>query len=238
MSVTESASPTSTASTRRVRDVRAFWRVLLAVIAPLPMLFMGVFYILSPVDGGEDFPATVTAFAGARDRLELLEWLSAPFLMLLVPAMFAVAWVSRRRTPRLTTAGALLGVGGVSAGFGLLPGTVHAAYITVRDGLDVTTVDKLSTATSDHPLQLLGGLLFILGITVGLLLLGIALWRSHAAPAWMGIALALGGFTHPFMPGHVAAGVGLIITAIGFAGASLALLRARNDDFDLPPLSG
>jgi hypothetical protein len=43
----------------------------------------------------------------------------------------------------------------------------------------------------------------------GLLLLGIALWRSRVAPAWMGIALGLGGFTHPFLPGHVLAGLGL-----------------------------
>jgi hypothetical protein len=237
MATTDAAPPAPTiASTRQVRDVRGFWRVLLAVIAPLPMVFMGLFSILSPVDGGESFTGTVTAFAGSKDRLELLEWLGAPFLMLLVPATFAVAWVSRRRTPRLTTVGALLAVGGVSAGFGLLPGAVHPAYLTVRDGLDVATVDKLYTATSEHPLQLIGGLLFILGITVGLLLLGIALWRSRVAPAWMGIALALGGGTHPFMPGHVAAGIGLLVTAVGFAGASVALLRASNDDFDLPPV--
>jgi hypothetical protein len=82
----------------------------------------------------------------------------------------------------------------------------------------------------------IGSLLFILAITFGLLLLGIALWRSRVAPAWMGIALAVGGFTHPFMPTHTAAGVGLIVTAIGFAGASIALLRTPNDAFDLPPV--
>ncbi|HET9900400.1 MAG TPA: hypothetical protein VFR46_04940, partial [Actinomycetes bacterium] len=70
--------------------------------------------------------------------------------------------------------------------------------------------------------------------TFGLLLLGIALWRSRVAPAWMGIALGLGGFTHPFLPGHVLAGLGLLVAAVGFAGASWALLRTSNDDFDLP----
>ncbi|MEV4459593.1 hypothetical protein [Microbispora sp. NPDC049633] len=86
-------------------------------------------------------------------------------------------------------------------------------------------------------MQLVAGLLFILGIVVGLLLLGLALWRSGAAPAWAGILLAAGGFTHPFMPGHVASGVGLLVTAMGFAGVSVALLRMRNDEFDLPPVS-
>jgi hypothetical protein len=50
----------------------------------------------------------------------------------------------------------------------------------------------------------------------------------------MGIALMIGGITHPVLPGHVAQGAGLIATA-GFAGATLALLRLSNDDFDLPP---
>ena len=77
---------------------------------------------------------------------------------------------------------------------------------------------------AESPIALVGSLLFILGVTVGLLLLGLAMWRSHAAPAWMGIALAVGGFTHPFMPGHVAAGIGLLVAAVGFAGASRALL--------------
>ena len=53
----------------------------------------------------------------------------------------------------------------------------------------------------------------------------------------MGIALAVGGFTHPFMPGHTAAGIGLLVAALGFAGASWALLRTSNDEFDLPPLA-
>jgi hypothetical protein len=53
----------------------------------------------------------------------------------------------------------------------------------------------------------------------------------------MGIALALGGFTHPFLPGHLAAGIGLLVASIGFAGVSVALLRSSNDSFDLPPLS-
>ena len=50
------------------------------------------------------------------------------------------------------------------------------------------------------------------------------------------IALLLGGATHPFVPGgHVAVDIGLLVAAVGYAGASLALIRTSNDDFDLPP---
>jgi hypothetical protein len=236
MSIADSAATAATTRTRP-RDVRGFWRVLLAVIAPLPMLFMGVQYVLLPVDGGTPFEESVTAFAAHQDRLDLLEWLEVPFLVLLVPATFAVVWATRRATPRLTTAGALVALTGLLAGFGVLGGTPRLETVTVSQGLDVATAARVATAIEEHPLTLIGGLLFILGITIGLLLLGIALWRSRVAPAWMGFALAAGGFTHPFMPGHVVAGLGLVVAAVGFAGASGALLRMRNDDFDLAPVA-
>lgn len=235
MSIADAA--TVAATTRaQPRDVRGFWRILLAVIAPLPMLFMGVQYVLLPVDGDVPFEKSVAAFVAHQDRLDLLEWLQVPFLVLLVPATYAVVWAARRTAPRLTTAGALVALTGLLAGFGILGGTPRLENVTVSEGLDVAAVARLSTAIEEHPTNLLGGLLFILGITVGLLLLGIALWRSRVAPAWMGFALAAGGFTHPFMPGHVAAGIGLLVAAVGFAGASVALLRMRNDEFDLPPV--
>ena len=227
---------TTTATTKQVRDVRGFWRVLLAVVAPVPMLFMGLYYLISPVDGDAPFATTLAAVTADPGRFELMQWLQVPFF-LLIPAMFAAAWAARRTAPRLATAGGLLAIGGISAGFFLLPGVVGPEYMTVHDGLDAGTMAKLADAVENQPTTQIGGLLFILAITFGLLLLGIALWRSRVAPAWMGIALAFGGFTHPFMPGHTAAGAGLIVAAVGFAGASIALLRTPNEAFDLPPLS-
>jgi hypothetical protein len=235
MSETQLTTPATKKAVRRPRDVRGFWRVLLAVVAPLPMLFMGIYYLISPVDGDASFKETVAATAADPGRFELMQWLQVPFF-LLIPAMFAAAWVSRRRAPRLATAGGLLAVGGMSAGFFLLDGVVMPAYLTVHDGLDASAVEKFTDAVGKQATVQIGSLLFILAVTFGLLLLGIAMWRSKVAPAWMGIALAFGGFTHPFMPGHLAAGAGLVIAAIGFAGASYALLKSTNDDFDLPPL--
>jgi hypothetical protein len=218
--------------TPTVRDVRGFWRVLLAVIAPLPMLFMGIKYVISPNDGGEKFDQTVSLYASHRGLLDLLEWLQVPFLVFLVPACFAAVLVSRRGAPRLTTAGALVALGGLCAGFGIMEGVPHPAHLTVRDGLDAAVVGRLADGVEAYPITQLGGLLFILAITVGLLLLGLALWRSGAAPAWCGWLLAAGGLTHPFMPGHVASGLGLIVAAAGFAGASVALFRMTNQEFD------
>ncbi|MEV0269740.1 hypothetical protein AB0H43_13250 [Hamadaea sp. NPDC050747] len=231
---TETAVTPPIVKTRK--DLRGFWRILLAVLAPLPMLGMGLAYILSPVDGGVSFEDTVAAYTGHLDQVRLTQYLGLPFLVLLIPATFAVVWVSRRGAPRLTTAGAILALLGQLAGFPLNQGGDLLAYATAKHHLDLATMTTLQTKLEEDPIALLGGLLFIVGIVFGLLLLGVALWRSKAAPAVFGILLAIGGFTHPFMPGHVAAGLGLLVTAAGYAGASLALLRMSNDQFDLPPL--
>lgn len=240
MKTTSSAGPavaTADAARQRPRDVRTFWRVLLAILAPLPMLGMGPYYILSPVDGDASFRATVAAYAADPDRADLLMYLQLPFLAL-VPATYAVVWATRRHVPRLATAGAVLALTGFITGFGTVGGLVTPAALAASNDLDVAALADLDNAHWENPIVLLGSLLFILGLTLGLLLLGIALWRSRVAPAWTGWALALGGLTHPFMPGHTAAGIGLLVTSLGFTGATYALLRMPNDAFDLPPVVG
>ncbi|MEV0968468.1 hypothetical protein [Microtetraspora glauca] len=221
-----------------LRDVRGFWRILLAVIAPLPMLAQAVYYLLNPVDGGSSFADTVTAYTAHQQLIGVLRLVGAVFVVGLPAATFAVAWAARRGAPRLTSFGAFISLLGSFSGIALIIGGDPLAYYTVREGLDVGVMTKLSDdVVENDPVQQVAGLLFIVGIVIGLLLLGLALWRSRVAPAWMGIALAVGGSTHPFLPGHVAQGAGLLVAAAGFAGASYALLRMRNDDFDLPAMS-
>ena len=225
-------------ATKPLRDVRGFWRILLAVIAPLPMLAKGIFYLLSPVEGDAGFKETVTAYAAHQQLVGMLKWFDVVFVVGLIPATFAVAWVARRGAPRLATAGAVISLLGFFAGIALLGGVETPALVTVQHGLDVDAMAALDQALQTEALLGIAGLLFIVGIVFGLGLLGAALWRSRYAPAWMGIALLIGGSTHPFIPSHVGQGIGLLVAAVGFAGASVALLPMRNDEFDLPAAPG
>jgi hypothetical protein len=232
-----SAEENSLPASPRVRDTRSFWRLLLAFVAPIPMAFMGVVYLIRPVEGGAAFTDTVAGVEAHRQLFDLMMWLGLPFLVGLIPAVIAVAWVTRRRTPVLTTVGAVWTLLGCLSVFPLgVPDDV-LAYLAVREGLDVATIAALDAAWWVLPPVGGAALLFISGIVVGLPLLGIALWRSRVAPRWMAIALIVGGVTHPFLPNHVIAGVGLLIAAVGFAGATVALLRMPNDEFDLPPVA-
>jgi hypothetical protein len=221
----------------RIRDTRSFWRVLLGLVAPVPMALMGVVYVIRPVEGGADFTDTVAGVETHRQLFDVMMWLGLPFLVGLSPAVIAVAWVTRRRTPVLTTVGAVWTLLGCLSVFPLGVPDDLLAYLTVREGLDVATITALDAAWWVLPPVGAAALLFISGIVVGLPLLGLALWRSRVAPRWMAIALIVGGVTHPFLPNHVIAGIGLLIAAAGFAGATVALLRMRNDEFDLPPIA-
>jgi hypothetical protein len=230
-------SATSTKTERRRRDTRTFWRLLLAVVAPLPMLCMGAVYVIKPVEGDAPFPDTVAAIAAQRQLYEVLLWLGLPFLVGLIPAVIAVAWVTRRQTPVLTTVGAAWTLLGCLSAFPLLAPDDLLAYLAVTERLDLATVAALDEAWWALPVTEAAALLFISGIVVGLPLLGIALWRSRVAPRWMATALIIGGATHPFLPNHVVAGMGLLVAGLGFAGATRALLRMPNDEFDLPPVT-
>jgi hypothetical protein len=216
-------------------DVRGFWRTLLAVIAPMPMLAQGVFYLLSPAAGDASFQDTVAAFEAHPELLEPLKWLNAVFVVTLVPATVAAAWVARRGAPRLTTAGACIALTGFLAGIALLGGVETPELVTVQHHLDPTAMSALRDALEGEPLLGIASLLFILGVVVGLGLLGGALKRSRAVPAWVAVAVMVGGVTHPFIPTSVGQGIGLLVGAVGFAGVGAALVRMSNDEFDLPP---
>ncbi len=230
-------SATSTKTAPRRRDTRTFWRLLLAIVAPLPMLCTGIVYVIKPFEGDAPLPDTAAAITAHRQLFEVILWLGLPFLVGLIPAVIAVAWVTRRRTPMLTTIGAVWTLLGCLSAFPLLVPDDLLAYLTVTERLDVATVAALDQAWWALPVTGAAALLFISGIVVGLPLLGIAMWRSRVAPRWMASALIIGGATHPFLPNHVVAGIGLLVAGLGFAGATRALLRMTNDDFDLPPMS-
>ena len=220
-----------------IKDTRTYWRVLLAVIAPLPMLAMGVSYLINPTDGDADVATMVAGIDAHPGRALVSMLVGLLFVILLSPATAALAWVTRRRAPRLTAVGASLTLLGLLTGFATLPAGNNIAWIAAQEDLDPTIIQTLDDALWAQPSSGVGIILFLAAITIGLPLLGIAMWRTKAAPRWMAVCLIAGTATHMFTPGHVAQGVGLLVGAVGFAGVSRALLRTRNDEFDLPPVS-
>lgn len=230
MSTTQQRQPS--AETQPARwDPRRFYRTSLAIIAPLPMLFMGLTYLLQPLDGEATLTDTAAFDLAHPGTLDRLQWLSVPFLMLIIPAFIAVAMLTWSRSPRRTAVALALAVPGTALSLAVNPPDTQLAIYANTFGLDVLKLESMSEAWWSTPIVLIASLWFLSGIVIGLPLLGISLWRGRITPGWMAWALIVGGATHPFIPGHVNQGIGLLVAAVGFAGASVALLRQNDDDF-------
>ncbi len=233
---TTAAEPTTKAA-RPPHDLRTFWRRTLAVLLPLPLLSIGVSYLLGPTHENGSFADSILYAQNGQGMYELRNWVELPFLVGMVPACLAAAWVARRGAPVLATIAAVLTALGFGAGFsGNFPGDRPMAMAIVELGLDRGTVEQLNSYMWQQPLANLAIGLFLLGgVMIGSALLGIALWRSRVVPIWFGLALVIAGPTHPFMPNTTLAGLGLILGAVGFAGVSWYLLKTADNDLDLPP---
>jgi hypothetical protein len=241
--VTEISSSGSAATLHRglgksPPEARRFWRVLLAVVAPLPALALAAGAFLTPYPFEADAPAALAGAAADQDAMRIVVWLGLLAAMTLAPTTIAVAWVCRRHAPRLTAVGAVLSLAAFGA-TAALPNGELTALATVHHDLDRTVVVALDEAVWGQPTVVAALLIFLPGMVIGGILLGVALWRSRVAPRWMALALIVSAPLHlaPGLGNNALAALSWALTAIGYTGASLALLRMDNDAFDLPPVA-
>lgn len=171
--------------------------------------------------------AVIVAHPAAADLANVIQL----FALAMVPAMFAAAWLARRGAPVLALVGgavsALAWMAGMSslATMGIV--TEAAAGVADRQGA-VAVID----ATNAHPVYGVLVLTFVLGHLVGMLVLGIGLWRARVAPAWMGLLFAvspiLHAVGHAIGPGVDSAAYGLL--AVATTGLAVLIVRMRDGD--------
>ncbi|GIF66169.1 hypothetical protein Ais01nite_42040 [Asanoa ishikariensis] len=157
-------------------------------------------------------------------------------LILLMPiAVLFAARLARRGAPRLAAIGGALSFLAWSAGIASIGG-VEAAYWFGSRLQDRATVAALLDSVSADPVYNTQLLVFVLGHLIGMLVLGIGLWRSRAVPAWVGILFGLSPFLHA-----VAMGMGPAVDAVAYGlllvattGCAVALYRTPDAEWDLP----
>ncbi|PZH07928.1 hypothetical protein C1I97_17090 [Streptomyces sp. NTH33] len=209
-----------------------------AVLAPLPALALAAYMLVLPFRPDAGIGTAITGSAAHPGSARAALWLSLVFTLLIVPATMATAWAARRGAPRLALYGGLLTLVAFGAGIAA-PDSGQAAFVAAERGLDPALVTALDDAVQAHPAAGLLGVVFLLGQAIGLVLLGLALWRGGTAPAWVGVTLAVSGPAHLLgAVSSLACAVTWALTAIGYGGAAVALLRAGDDAFDLPPAGG
>lgn len=217
-------------------DLRAASRMLAALLIPVGPLAVAVLRYVLPYATTDD-PGTV-----AQDVLDhqgvqsAVVWLGLVAVLTLVPAVLALARLTRRGAPRLTMAAVLLAVPGYLS-LGWLVGGDLLLWTGAKAGLDAATLTSMVEV--GHPTSTVAAVIFVLGHVFGTIMLGVAMWASGTVPRWAAV------LTIVSQPLHFVAAVILTsppldlaawgMTAVGFTAGAVAIWRLRDEAWDLPP---
>jgi hypothetical protein len=209
-----------------------FERRALAVLMPVGPLTIAALRVVLPYDT-TDPSAVVAAKVAEHPTAQLVVlWLSLVATLTLVPGVIAVGMLARSSSRWWGTIGLVVSVAAFMNLFG--PGVagpdavaLGAADIGMSPAITGPLLDGISAI---GPVGL-GTAIFVFGHIIGVLLLGIALWRGHVVPGWTALLLAISQPLHlvfaVFVPNHPLDGCAWALTAVGFIAAAVALLRDR-----------
>lgn len=204
----------------------SFWRRVLVGAAPLPWLFLAASNAITPEDLGGSYSDQYDAFANHPTAGALAVTLSILCAVTLVPAAIAMLVAVRRSAPRASTyIGGLWALGACCGAAAVSMQVI--SFVAARNDLDRSTIVALNDALESSPVYLVI-LPFALSIMLGRILLGVLLWRIRIAPRWMAVALVAAVPVEWVLGaaiGNAGPALAYLLTAAGFASASVALTR-------------
>lgn len=103
-------------------------------------------------------------------------------------AVVGVAWLAHRGSSRFAAAGGTLAVLG-AFGHAVFGGAMLVGVLMARDAADRAVMAELLESIESSPLLVPFMAAGLLGTVFGLLLLGVALWRSRVVPRWVPLVL-------------------------------------------------
>ncbi|WP_328988665.1 hypothetical protein OG394_20785 [Kribbella sp. NBC_01245] len=217
-------------------DTRRATRWFAALLLPIGPAAVALLRYFLPYDTA-DAPATIVGDMLAQPgRMSFVLWMGFVAILTLVPAVYFVGRLTRRRAPRLTAAALVLLVPGYLA----LPWLASSDYYVWaggKAGLDAGAITRMYETI--HPTVDVAGVVFVLGHVLGTVLLGVALWRARVVGRWAAVCTIVSQPIHlaaVIVASHTLDLFGWGLQAVGFAAVGWAILRLRDDDWDLPPL--
>ena len=220
----------------KISDAAHFRRVVAGLcLVAAPLLFAAA-EIATPQPSGSA-AAQLASFAQHRNLLLAGVLCGLASVMCFVPALFGLLHKIRHRGIVYAHVAAALiiyglvtqsALGGINAMFWVMtkPGMNHAAMVNLLNGLEH------GSAAAGAPL-LAGHYLF----AIGMVLLGIAVWRTRLAPRWAGILVALWPVADVALSsaGDAASLVSEVIGIAGFATLGWRMLTAPDASWDTSP---
>jgi Domain of unknown function (DUF4386) len=221
----------------KISDAAHFRRVVAGLcLVAAPLLFAAA-EIATPQPSGSA-AAQLASFAQHRNLLVVGVLCGLASSMCFIPALFGLLHKIRNRGVAYGHAAAALiiyglvtqaALGGINVMFWVMtkPGMNHAAMVNLLNGLE-----QHGSAVLAVPL-LAGHYVF----AVGVVLLGIAVWRARLAPRWAGILVALWPVSDVALSsaGDLASLISDAIGIAGFAVLGWRLLTAPDSSWDAPP---
>jgi len=205
-----------------IRAVSRRFGAAALVLGPLSLVLGSLFQVAGDDDS---VPASLAKIAAhtSGERVVIVCDLLAVFML---PAVLYLMRLAGPRAPRLTLAGGTVAFAAWLAGLVSLGASDllydHAAQLPDR----ASAVTLVHAITSDAAF-VVPETLFIIGHLLGMLLLGIALWRSRAVPRWaatlVGLAPLVQLLVHDQVGAVDACANGLFL--IGMAACAVTLLR-------------
>jgi hypothetical protein len=208
-------------------------RIALALLIPIGPLAVAVLRGILPystTDNSAEVAGKVAAHQGAQGAVV---WLILLAMLTLVPGTIAIGLPTARRVPLIGTLGMVLAVAGFSSLYSVGAGD-PIALSAARVGLDPGDTARLLDDVQGLPAISLASVFFVLGHILGVVLLGIALWRAKLIPAWAGVALIVSQPMHAVfavgVPNATLDALAWGLTAVGFAAAALTITRSADGD--------
>ncbi len=147
-------------------------------------------YLATPLGSEEASTASNVARAVAHPTaMQLAAWLDLTILFFL-PALGVVAYLAGARTTRLGWVASVLAIGTTIPGIAYLLAT-DVLYVEAIHG---AVTARAITAYNNSGVVTVATLVFLVGHVVGMLLLGVALWRAESVPRWAAVSLAVSPF--------------------------------------------
>jgi hypothetical protein len=147
--------------------------------------------------------------------------------LLFVPAVIGALKLTRARAPRMTAWTALFVVPG-AIGYAM-----HAIFWNLifggmsSSGTDLAAMANFAAATEKFPPFWVPLALVIIFANVGLILLGVALWRSRSVPLWAALCVVLYPINDLFGFDNLIYDVVDLLWLVGFVVTAAALLRTE-----------
>lgn len=136
--------------------------------------------LVSPVSSAGKAAENVAAATASPSAMSLAAWLDLTTVVCFVPGLLVIGYLAGARTTRLGFVATLVVVGTTLPGvaYVLAPDAMYAA--AAKGTFPAAAIDTYAGL----PVVGTSTIVFLLGHVLGIILLGVALWRAGRVPAW------------------------------------------------------